>query len=78
VTSEDPYASYRDEFGLTGPLPITDGQRRSPEEGFFTGPEVGEVLPGFTLRSASGETIDLHTDRDGSKAAVVFFRSAVW
>ena len=78
VTSEDPYANYRDEFGLTGPLPITDGQRMSPVEGFFTGPEVGQLLPGFTLRSASGGKIDLHADRDGSKAAVVFFRSAVW
>ena len=75
---DDPYAAYRDEFGSVGPLPATDGQRGVPEEGFFTGPEIGERLPGFRLRSASGKWIDLDTDRAGSKACVVFFRSAVW
>ncbi len=74
-TGSDP---YRDEWGLLGPALATDGQRRSPEEGFFTGPEVGTSLPGFRLRSTAGPWIDLHADRDGSKAAVVFFRSAVW
>jgi len=63
---------------LLGAALATDGQRRSPEEGFFTGPDVGTPLPGFRLRSAAGTWIDLHTDRDGAKAAVVFFRSAVW
>jgi hypothetical protein len=74
----DVYADYRDEFGQAGPLPASDGQRQVPEAGFFTGPEVGELLPGFALRSAAGSRVDLHTDRAGSKAAVVFFRSAVW
>ncbi len=78
VKPYDEYPEYRDEFGLVGPLPASDGQRRVPEEGFFTGPEIGERLPGFALRSASGEKIDLHEDRGRSKAAVVFFRSAVW
>ena len=57
---------------------MTEGKRQSPEERFYTGPEVGTPLPGFRLRSAAGPGIDLHEDRDGSKAAVVFFRSAVW
>ena len=74
----DDYAGYRDEFGHVGPLPASDGQRRAPDEGFYTGPEIGTVLPGFTLRSASGAVVDLHADRGNSKAAVVFFRSAVW
>ena len=78
MTEQAPFAGYRDEFGVLGPLPASDGQRRSPEEGFFTGPEVGEKLPGFSLRSAAGPTIDLHADRGDAKAAVVFFRSAVW
>ena len=78
MASEDPYSGYRDEFGLVGPLPITDGQRISSGEGFFTGPGVGAPLPGFSLRSSSGEKIDLHADRGRSKAAVIFFRSAVW
>ena len=85
MKSADPYheyPDYRDEFGLVGPLPASDGQRRVPDEGFFSGPEIGDPLPGFTLRSASGtragRTIDLHEDRGDSVAAVVFFRSAVW
>jgi len=57
---------------------MTDGQRMSPKAGFFTGPEVGTRLPGFRLRSAAGPVVDLHADRGESKAAVVFFRSAVW
>jgi hypothetical protein len=74
----DPYSDYRDEFGVTGPLPASDGQRMVPDEGFYTGPEVGELLPGFTLRTAAGTKLDLHRDRQKSKAALVFFRSAVW
>ena len=69
---------YRDEWGLTGPAAVTDGQRMSPEAGFFTGPEIGARLPGFRLRSAAGPVVDLHADRGESRAAVVFFRSAVW
>jgi len=71
------YPEYRDEFGGVGPLPVTDGQRRPPAEGFFTGPEIGAPFPDIRLRAARGEKLDLHADRDGSKAAVVFFRSAV-
>ncbi len=72
------FSEYVDELGLAGPLPATDGQRRMPEEGFSCGPEVGEPLPGFQLRDQHGRLVDLHEDRDGAKAAVVFFRSAVW
>lgn len=69
---------YIDEFGMVGPLPVTDGQRQplGPEDA--TGPEVGTRLPDFTLASASGSTVSFHEDRGGDKAAVVFFRSAVW
>jgi hypothetical protein len=74
-TDDDP---YRDEFGLVAPVSPSHGQRRIPDEGFFTGPEVGERLPAFTLRAASGATIDFHADRGNAKAAVVFLRSAVW
>jgi hypothetical protein len=78
MSLEDPRAAYRDEFGQVGPLPASDGQRMAPDDGFFSGPEIGQPLPGFQLRSASGRTIDLHADRGGSRACVVFFRSAVW
>jgi hypothetical protein len=70
--------NYTDEFGFTAPLSTDDGARRIPEEGFPTGPPIGNVLPDFTLPSADGRTIRLHEDRGGSKAAVMFFRSAVW
>lgn len=72
------HPDYVDEFGLVGPLPATDGQRQPLAEGEPTGPEVGERLPDFTLRSASGRTVSFHEDRAGERAAVVFFRSAVW
>ena len=78
VTSDDVDAEYRDEFGLLAPIPASHGQRRAPAEGFFSGPEIGERLPDFELPSADGKTIDFHTNRAGKKAAVVFYRSAVW
>jgi hypothetical protein len=71
-------SSYRDELGFVAPVPAHHGQRRMPDEGFFTGPEVGERLPDFALRAASGQVVDFHADRGDSKAAVVFYRSAVW
>jgi len=70
--------AYRDDFGLVAPVPAHHGQRRIPDEGFFTGPEVGERLPDFALLDATGQRLDFHVDRGGAKAAVVFFRSAVW
>jgi hypothetical protein len=30
------------------------------------------------LRDRHGRLVDLHADRKGAKAAVVFYRSAVW
>ncbi len=42
------------------------------------GPAVGEVFPGATLRDQHGNAIDLHTDRYGRPAVVVFHRSARW
>ena len=78
MSAEGTRYEYRDELGMVGPLPTSDGQRQIPEEGFFSGPGVGDELPGFRLSSAAGPIIDLHADRGGAKAAVVFFRSAVW
>ena len=69
---------YRDRFGLVGPLPISDGQRQPLADGSPTGPDVGERLPDFTLTGAHGRPVSFHEDRGSSKAAVVFFRSAVW
>ena len=74
--AEDP--EFTDEYGFTAPLPVTHGQRRIPPEGFPTGPEVGTRLPDFALEAHTGERLALHADRGDAKAAVVFFRSAVW
>lgn len=76
--SYTPFPNYVDPFGLVGPLPASDGQRQPLPTGAPTGPEIGTRLPDFTLPSASGRTISFHQDRGDSKAAVVFFRSAVW
>ena len=69
---------FTDDFGITGPLPATDGQRFPRGEDDSTGPEIGTRLPDFTLPSSLGRTVSFHEDRGMSKAAVVFFRSAVW
>lgn len=72
------HGDYTDEFGFTAPLPMSDGQRKLAPKGFPSGPEVGQLLPDFELPTATGSRIRLHENRAGSKAAVMFFRSAVW
>jgi hypothetical protein len=42
MPEDDPDVGYRDEWGFVGPAPTIDGQRMSPEEGFFSGPEAFE------------------------------------
>jgi len=74
----DEFPEYVDEFGAIGPIPASRGARIPPEEGFRFGPQVGEVLPDITLSDSTGATINVHEDRRNTKAAVVFFRSAVW
>ena len=68
----------RDEFGFDAPAPLGHPGRLGLEAGHPTGPEVGERLPDFRLPDAYGREIDFHADRGGSKAALVFYRSAVW
>jgi hypothetical protein len=72
------FPEYLDEFGMMAPLPADDGQRTIAPEGFYAGPKQGERLPDFALASTTGGKLALHADRGDSKAAVVFFRSAVW
>ena len=69
---------FEDEYGFIGPLPTTSGQRKIAPEGHPTGPAVGERLPNFELRDHRGRLVNLHDDRGDAKAAIVFFRSAVW
>jgi hypothetical protein len=73
--SED---QFIDEYGFKGPLPVTSTQRMIPKGDFPPGLAVGESAPDFTLPNQHGEEISFHADRDGTRAAVLFFRSAVW
>lgn len=69
---------FIDEYGFKGPLPVTSTQRMIPEGSFLPGLAVGESAPDFTLPNRHGEDISFHADRGGARAAVLFFRSAVW
>ena len=42
------------------------------------GPAVGEAFPGVQLADYDGSAFDLHEDRAGRPALVVFYRSARW
>ncbi|MEM8620725.1 MAG: hypothetical protein AAGF73_13480 [Actinomycetota bacterium] len=69
---------FTDDYGFTGPLPVTSTQRVVPTGDFDPGLAIGELAPDFELSNHRGETVSFHADRDGSRAAVLFFRSAVW
>ena len=69
---------FTDEFGFTGPLPLTSTQRVTPTGAFPPGLAIGEMAPDFELPNHRGEPVSFHTDRDGARAALLFFRSAVW
>ncbi|MCX2982046.1 hypothetical protein EYC98_14380 [Halieaceae bacterium IMCC14734] len=75
---DNEFNEYTDEFGQTAPLPASHGQRKPPPVDFQFGPAEGERFPDCTLRDADGVRINLHEDRGSAKAAVLFFRSAVW
>ncbi len=68
----------RDELGFDAPAPLGHPGRAGLPEGHGTGPEIGDTLPDFELPDAYGKPIRLHADRAGARAAVVFYRSAVW
>jgi hypothetical protein len=68
----------RDEKGFDAPAPLGHPARAGLPDGHPTGPDIGELLPDFELPNANGQTIGFHADRAGSKAALVFYRSAVW
>ncbi len=42
------------------------------------GPKVGERFPDVRLPEQSGRPVDLHAERAGRRAIVLFFRSASW
>jgi len=42
------------------------------------GPQLGELFPDVVLPDQTGRSIDLHHERRGRKALIVFHRSARW
>ena len=68
----------RDETGFDAPAPLGHPGRIGMPEGSPTGPAVGELLPDFELPDANGNPLNFHDYRSGEKAALVFYRSAVW
>lgn len=68
----------RDESGFDAPAPLGHPGRAGLPAGQSTGPEVGEMLPDFELPDATGQAVNFHRDRAGSKSVLVFYRSAVW
>ncbi len=54
------------------------GLRTPQDNNFPTGPEVGSVLPDFTLPDQHGRAVNLTAARGGRRALVVFHRSARW
>ncbi|WP_420440754.1 hypothetical protein [Candidatus Poriferisodalis sp.] len=74
--SNGPY--FEDAEGFNMPEPPGNGSRRIPLGDFPTGPEVGSPLPDIVAIDQSGRTVDVHADRAGQPAVVVFYRSAVW
>ena len=69
---------FTDPYGFTGPLPVTSTQRMIPTGEFKPGLSVGQPAPDFELPNHLGETVSFHADRAGSRAALLFYRSAVW
>ena len=53
-------------------------QRNPTDDHFPTGPEVGELLPDFTLTDQHGTAVNFHESRGSRRALVLFHRSARW
>ncbi|MEE8517909.1 MAG: hypothetical protein V3S98_02150 [Dehalococcoidia bacterium] len=59
---DDPRPNFR--------MPATDD--------FPKGPDVGELVPDFTLPDQTGSPVNFNAFRDGRRAMVMFHRSAGW
>lgn len=42
------------------------------------GPSIGERFPDLALPDQHGQSVDLHAERAGRRALVLFYRSARW
>ena len=73
-----PPGYFDDADGFLMPLAPNTRSRRIPLGDFPTGPEVGTRLPEVVAIDQYGRSVDLHADRRGQPAVLVFSRSAVW
>jgi peroxiredoxin len=48
------------------------------DEDFAKGPDIGDLVPDFTLPDQRGESVNLATARGDGKALILFYRSASW
>ncbi|MEL7206899.1 MAG: hypothetical protein AAGK32_01465 [Actinomycetota bacterium] len=69
---------FEDAEGFNMPQAPGTASRRIPRGEFPTGPAIGERLPDIVAADSSGRTVDVHADRAGQPAVVIFYRSAVW
>jgi len=76
--AEQTERGWRDHDGFVGPYRPGNGPRTDPRGDFPTGPAVGAAMPEVRCLDADGCAFDLHQDRGGAPAVLVFFRSAVW
>ena len=68
-------------MGLVAALCLTAGlaaQPRAPIEVAKLGPQVGETVPGFSLRDQDGASRTLQSVMGTRGAMIVFIRSADW
>lgn len=63
---------------MTDSLPNAGDPEVAPGESFSPGPLVGSVIPDIVLPDQNGRVVDLHADRAGRRALVLFHRSADW
>lgn len=70
--------SWIDRQGFIGPVQPGTGPRRDPVGYSPSGPDVGEHLPDVRAADSTGRPIDVHAERDGKAAVMLFTRSVVW
>jgi len=76
--AEETHHGWRDLDGFVGPFRPGNGPRTDPRGEFPTGPAVGSKLPDILTTNSDNTPFDLHAERNGRPAVVVFYRSAVW
>jgi hypothetical protein len=63
---------------MTDSLPNAGDPVVAPGAIFSPGPPVGSAMPDIVLPDQDGRVVDLHADRAGRRALLLFHRSADW